>query len=173
MSTQGAIIESLRVKREATAVNITDSTNRKPRLALQVISERKWIHFIKDSAFKSMDEMPPGKLKDPVIIAYGHGDKYVGEVRDGLPDGQGTIASTDGDMYTGGWKGGTPHGFGTYIWADGSIFAGMWRNGERHGRGEYYQDGKEYVGEWEDGEILNIESPICDKTVDTRKKQIA
>ena len=161
MGTQGAILEGLRAKK-ITTVNISDNMNRKPRLALQLIGEKKRLHFIKES-IRDVDEMPMGKLKDQIIVCS-NGDKYVGDIWDRLPDGQGTVASNDGDMYTGSWKKGTPHGAGTYIWEDGCIFVGMWKNGERHGKGTYYTHDKEYAGEWENGELLNTEGSICDKS---------
>ena len=171
MGTQGVILESLRVKRKAT-VNETDITNRKPRLALQTIRERK-IRFIKESTFKGMDEMPKGKLKSSVIIAYDNGDNYVGQIKDRLPDGQGTIASKDGDMYTGSFQNGIPHGWGSYIWADGCIYSGYWKNGMRHGQGVFYEDGEEIYGEWENGRLVRTEGPICDKTANKGNKKSA
>ena len=165
--TQFGIIESLRMRREG-AANITYNINRKPRLALQIISERK-ILLIKESGFKDMSEMPMGKLKDPVIIAYSNGYKYAGEVRDTLPDGEGTIASPQGDMYTGSWKNGRPHGYGNYLWANGDIFSGMWVNGAMHGEGEFYMNGKEYKGEWKNGELMSTEGLICDKITHREK----
>jgi hypothetical protein len=82
------------MKRE-TATHVTDSANRRPRLALKVISEKKWLHFIKESLFEDIDTIPTGKLEYPTIVVYRNGDKYVGEVEDGLPNGQGTIASIE------------------------------------------------------------------------------
>ena len=121
-----------------------------------------------------MGEMPEGKLEDPeiIIIIYPNGDKYVGEVQDGLPDGYGTIASINGHMYDGGWKNGRQHGKGTYIWPDGDFFIGMYKNGERHGKGSYYcADGEMYEGEWEYGRALQFEGPICDKTTHRKRKK--
>ena len=114
--------------------------------------------------------MPEGKLEDHVFIIYSNGDKYVGDVRDGLPDGYGTIASIDGDMYSGWWKNGRQHGHGTYIWTDGDFFIGMSKDGERHGKGAYFVDGEMYEEEWENGQLIKIEGPICDKTALQKEK---
>jgi hypothetical protein len=39
-------------------------------------------------------------------ITLPDGDKYVGEVKDGLPHGKGTKTFADGDKYVGEWKDG-------------------------------------------------------------------
>ena len=95
MRTQGAILESLRAGRK----NMADGTKREPRIDLRGINEQKkrWMRPIRESKFKTLDEMPLDRAE--VVIAFGNGDNFVGEVLDGVPDGQGTIASPDGDMY--------------------------------------------------------------------------
>jgi serine/threonine protein kinase len=42
------------------------------------------------------------------------GGKYTGHLKDGSPDGQGTIIYNDGNKYVGGWKDGQYSGKGTY-----------------------------------------------------------
>ena len=110
MITNKDIITGLHRKRNA-ANGILDSMKRKPRIDLQAISERKWRSFIKtygninESPMKGMDEMPKGKLEDEVIIMYGNGDRYIGEVKDRLPHGHGTIVSpVSGEVYSGEWQ---------------------------------------------------------------------
>ena len=184
MGTRSAIIEGLREKREAGSKS--DNVNRKQQNALQVISEKRLNNFAKNRASshkaaicpkihpkqikesteyapKNMDEMPKSKMEASVIIAYDNGDRYVGEVRDGVPDGNGTITSAHGHMYDGGFKNGQQHGDGIYIWPDGLIFIGVWKN-NGNAKGTFYGiDGDEYDGEWKNGELLKIEGSICDK----------
>ena len=57
------------------------------------------------------------------------GVKYVGEWKDGLPYGQGTLIA-DGHKYSGGGKNGKPHGYGAYTYDDGTVKKGMWVYGE-------------------------------------------
>jgi hypothetical protein len=64
---------------------------------------------------------------------YIDGNKYVGELRNGKPNGRGTIT------YTG----------------DGSKYVGEWKNGKRYGRGKMaYTNGTTKEGVWKDDEFL-------------------
>ena len=45
--------------------------------------------------------------------------KYLGEIRNGVPEGQGTFTFSDGGKYEGEWKDGNEHGQGTYTSPDG------------------------------------------------------
>ena len=56
--------------------------------------------------------------------------KYVGEVSNGVPNGQGTIYFPEGDRYIGEFKAGRFGGIGTYIYAGGSRKSGEWKGGE-------------------------------------------
>ena len=60
--------------------------------------------------------------------------KYVGEIRNGIPNGQ-----------------------GTFIWIDGTKYEGEWKDGKENGQGTWnYLDGGKNVGEWKDGKPWNI-----------------
>jgi hypothetical protein len=61
--------------------------------------------------------------------------KYVGEIENGLPNGQGTYTWSDGVKYEGGWKDGEKHGQGTHIFPDRYMYVGEHKDGERHGQG--------------------------------------
>ena len=62
-------------------------------------------------------------------------DKYVGEIKNGKPNGQGS--------YT----------FGRGKW-EGDKYVGEFKNEYRHGQGTYTSSsGRNYEGEWKDGEI--------------------
>ena len=56
--------------------------------------------------------------------------KYVGEFKDGKPNGQGTLTTPDGRKYVGEWKNGKEHGHGTFIFPDGTKYVGEWKNGK-------------------------------------------
>ncbi len=63
--------------------------------------------------------------------------KYVGEFKNGLPDGEGAIFYTNGERYTGDWAVGSFNGKGTL----------------------YLPDGTEVDGYWKDGTFMGVESP--------------
>ena len=78
--------------------------------------------------------------------------KYVGEFKDGEVNGQGTFTYADGRKYVGESKEYLYHGQGTYTLADGRKYVGEFKDGKQHGRGTYtFSDGGTYVGEWKDG----------------------
>lgn len=107
------------------------------------------------------------------------GDTYVGEYKDGKPNGSGTMKFAEDDplrrkSYKGDWKDGKPDGIGTMWYYEGNkMYKGSWKDGLPHGRGEmisfvgFYQGwfkngkrdgqgtwvditGKKYVGGWVD-----------------------
>ena len=50
--------------------------------------------------------------------------KYVGDVKNGKPNGQGTETSPEGGKYEGEWKNGKKEGQGKLIQVDGSKYVG-------------------------------------------------
>ena len=55
--------------------------------------------------------------------------KYVGDIRNGLPNGQGTLIFPDGDKYVGKFKDGERKGQGTLTFPDGTKGIGEFREG--------------------------------------------
>ena len=89
-------------------------------------------------------------------LTYLNGNKYVGEVKYGIPYGQGTYSFPNGDKYVGEWKDGKKHGYGTLTYLNGEKYVGEFKDGEKHGQGTYtWSDGRKYVGEYKDGEPWN------------------
>ena len=56
--------------------------------------------------------------------------KYIGEIKNREPSGQGTKTWTNGDMYEGEFKDGKYDGQGTYTWSGGRKYVGEWKDGE-------------------------------------------
>ena len=65
------------------------------------------------------------------------GGNYVGESKNGKPNGQGTMTLTDGTKFIGEWKNGEPNGQGTRTTTDGSKFVGKFRD-DRFLKGTFY-----------------------------------
>ena len=82
--------------------------------------------------------------------------KYVGEIENGLPNGQGTYTWSDGRKYVGEYKDGKPNGQGIFTDPNGTMYVGKYKDGKKHGQGTYIKpEGRKYVGEWKDGERWN------------------
>mgnify|MGYP006092707459 FL=1 len=113
------------------------------------------------------------------LTTYADGSKYVGEVKDGKPHGQGEHIDSRGSKYVGGYKTGLWHGQGemthhtghhyigefknnlydgegTLTYAKGDKYSGSWKKGVMHGKGIFkYQDGQVDEGVWENGKLKN------------------
>jgi hypothetical protein len=62
-----------------------------------------------------------------------------------------TIYTKAGSKYVGDVVNGVPHGQGTFTWAGGRKYVGELKDGKLHGQGtKTWVDGRKYVGEWED-----------------------
>jgi len=76
---------------------------------------------------------------------------YVGEFRNGQPNGQGTFTAPDGTKYVGEFKDNTFDGQGSLTYLDGTKYVGEFRNGALNGQGTFTApDGTKYVGEFKD-----------------------
>ena len=83
--------------------------------------------------------------------------KYVGEIENGIPNGQGTQTwKNPYEFYEGEWKDGIQNGQGTRTWSNGDKYVGEEKDGKRNGQGTYtYKDGRKFIGEWKNGEKWN------------------
>jgi hypothetical protein len=72
---------------------------------------------------------------------------------------QGTVTTADGDKYVGEFRDGKPNGQGTYTWADGHKYVGQAMDGKRHGQGILiYADGRPpQEGVWEDNKFVRAQ----------------
>ena len=101
------------------------------------------------------------KWKGVISITNEDFSRYVGEINNGKPNGQGTETYTNGSKYVGGWKDGKPHGQGRYTNSPQSneykyVYVGEWKNGKKNGKGTYTgSNGGKYVGEFKDGDFWN------------------
>ena len=80
------------------------------------------------------------------------GVKYVGEIKNGKPNGQGTLNHPVVGKYEGDWKDGKQNGQGTMFFPDGEKYEGGWKDGKQNGQGTFTSpDGIKYEGEIKDG----------------------
>ncbi|OYQ73344.1 phosphatidylinositol kinase [Wohlfahrtiimonas sp. G9077] len=80
-------------------------------------------------------------------ITLPDGTTYVGDLVNGVPEGYGTLKTTEG-TYTGAIKQGKAHGFGQTVTNDGAVYEGEHRHGEFHGRGKLtLSDGSFFIGQ--------------------------
>lgn len=93
-------------------------------------------------------------------VWYENGDennnKYVGEIVNNIPNGQGTLNFPNGDKYIGEYKDGYWNGQGTYTLINGDKYEGGWKDNKKHGKGifTYGKEGRVHVGEWKNGERI-------------------
>jgi hypothetical protein len=84
-----------------------------------------------------------------------NGEKYVGEMKNGVREGKGTYYFNTGERYAGEWKKNLRNGQGTNYFPDGEKYEGNWLNDVRHGYGTHtYIDGKVKTGMWENGRYV-------------------
>lgn len=85
------------------------------------------------------------------------GDKYEGDVKDGVATGEGKIAYTNGVLYTGSFKNNMPNGTGKIVYTDAGYYEGNFINGKFEGKGSiHYPAGNIYEGDWVNGERTGI-----------------
>lgn len=83
------------------------------------------------------------------IFQYGDGTRYLGEFKDGYPNGQGRCEFANGDLYEGEWKKHAPHGRGVLTFASGRKHAAIWDQGIPT---EQLLDDYSYVSKFESNE---------------------
>ena len=76
--------------------------------------------------------------------------KYVGEYKDGIPNGQGTLTSPDGRKYVGDFKDGEKHGQGTYTFPSGKTGVGEFKGDKPWVITEYDKNGN-IIRKWVNG----------------------
>ena len=96
-----------------------------------------------------------GKCCDYKWMGFGEKDthpKYQGQVKDGKPNGLGSLTYPDGSKYVGEYKDGKYHGQGTYTLTNGSKYVGEWRENKSWNGKEYDKKGN-IIGKYVNGEI--------------------
>lgn len=60
---------------------------------------------------------------------YPDGSRWIGEFKDGYPNGKGICYYADGNRYEGEWAGNAPNGEGIMYFASGRVYGAVWLNG--------------------------------------------
>jgi len=102
---------------------------------------------------KYVGDVTNGKPNGQGTETSPEGEKYEGEWKDGKKEGQGNFTSSGGSRYVGEFRNDKRNGYGTFTWPDGGKYEGEWKNGIFHGQGTItLADGEKYEGEWKEGE---------------------
>ena len=100
---------------------------------------------------KYVGEFRDGRPNGQGSQSFANGNKYVGEFRDGKRNGQVTSTYTDGDKYVGEHRNNKRNGQGTYTFANGNKYVCEYKDNKYNGQGTFtFANGNKYVGEWKD-----------------------
>ena len=106
--------------------------------------------YYKDGKEKYEGEIKNGVYNGQGTYYYENGDKYEGQYIDGQRNGQGTFYYANGNKYEGQFKDDKRNGQCTYYYANGDKYEGQFKDGKRNGQGTYYYaNGDKYVGQYE------------------------
>lgn len=79
-------------------------------------------------------------------------ERYEGEMKDGRPDGRGTMYYDNGDRYQGTYAAGRRFGAGTYVHVNGDRYVGEFTDDKPTGHATFvYHDGGVYDGQFVNG----------------------
>ena len=111
--------------------------------------------LITSSVSYAQNNLPPcnGNFTGPCfgVYEYSNGAKYVGQFKDGLRNGQGTLTHASGAKYVGQFKDGSFNGQGTYTFANGDKYVGQFKDNKYDGFGTFtFANGDKYVGQYKD-----------------------
>ena len=80
------------------------------------------------------------------------GSKFVGDIKNMKPNGQGTVTLPNEYTFTGDFKDGKFHGQGTQIFSNRDKYVGEFKSGKKHGKGTLsLTNGFKYVGKFKNG----------------------
>ena len=78
--------------------------------------------------------------------------KYLGELKNGKPNGYGTLSLPNGTIYEGNWEDGKLSGKVFLRFSNGDKYFGRIKDGKPDGTGTFtWTSGKSYQGKWTEG----------------------
>ena len=110
------------------------------------------ISLLQNQMNKKFDELKFNQIESQQIN-NDNGDKYIGQVVNGLPEGKGILYRNNGDRYEGDFRNGKKEGKGIYYYNrepfKGDRYEGDFKNDKREGKGIYYfNNGNIYQGDY-------------------------
>ena len=97
---------------------------------------------------------PPGCQEGNCFNGYGkykyaNGNLYIGDFREGKPNGRGILYCANGNKYLGDWQDSWRQGRGKFIFKEGHEYTGGFYRNNFHGKGiMQYANGDRYDGNW-------------------------
>jgi hypothetical protein len=156
-----------------------------------------WRGGQKSQKYRLEATLARGSIQGEATLTMPDGGKYKGTFKDGVPDGRGYFEDPDGmqyegevkngrreglaeglfpigNDYKGQWKDGKPDGVGRMEYKLGGAYEGEWKLGKRHGKGTltYAGSGRQYVGQFVDGEIAGSTPPPESKETFSLKSNV-
>jgi hypothetical protein len=106
------------------------------------------------------------RAKNGGYVAYGYGmktyangDKYVGEFKNGVRQGEGFQRYAAGGYYSGGWENDKRSGSATSVYNNGDYYFGEYQNDSRNGEGTFTTiGGTESTGTWNNGRLVRAKN---------------
>ena len=89
-------------------------------------------------------------------------NEYEGDWKANKMHGLGVITWPNGDRYEGGMVLGNQEGYGIFTSAS-KKYSGYWKAGKEHGKGKIEENGEIFEGVWENGELENRSSILCEE----------
>ena len=92
--------------------------------------------------------------KESSVLIYPNGDRYQGDLVDGLAHGEGLLMYKNGINFYGIWINGKMNGSGKLNFPNGDKYEGDVLDGLGHGKGTMtYKNGVVFYGDWVDGQM--------------------
>ena len=140
-------------------VNDVKGNKSKDSIISQLNFSINLMNFINEKVTKELKQAsgnvaPPPLISNnsPIMTLNVEDGKYIGEVKNGVPDGRGKLiygGDLTGDIYEGDFKNGEPDGKGKYCHRNGNIYEGDMVKDKANGRGIFYfKDGRRFEGEF-------------------------
>jgi hypothetical protein len=109
-----------------------------PKKLPSIRSKKVWVLIVASVLVLLVAALAASPGTGEVALANG---MYKGQLKDGKPEGYGTVTYKDGSKFEGHFRGGKRQGQGKLIAADGKTVAyeGEWKDDKRNGKGQSYE----------------------------------
>ncbi|XP_019097739.1 PREDICTED: phosphatidylinositol 4-phosphate 5-kinase 6-like [Camelina sativa] len=94
---------------------------------------------------------------DTVGVNRRNKNHYIGQWKNGLLNGNGTMTWSNGNHYNGSWQDGAPKGNGTFRWSDGSFYVGVWSKDPKEQNETYYPSTSSRNFDWQPQQVFYVD----------------